>query len=322
MHATPSDNMLRTVEAMDGKMMTDEPMQYPPGMAYMDGSFVPISEAKISVLDWGFLRSDATYDVVHVWKGRFFRLDAHIERFVRSAGKLRLTLPVGPDRLAAILAECVRRAGLTDAYVEMVLTRGTSPTFSRDPRDARNRLICFAIPFGWIVRPEDRETGLSLAVSDIRRIPPASVDPTVKNYHWLDFVMGLYDAYDRGAQNTLLTDGAGNATEGPGFNVFVVNAGSIATPDSGVLRGITRRTALELAGELGIAAEERPLPISELVAAEEVFITSTAGGIIPVTSIDARPVGDGRMGPVTRRLIDLYWDKHRQPGWSTAVDDL
>ena len=87
---------------------------------------------------------------------------------------------------------------------QMVLTRGVSPTFSRDPRDAHNQLICFAIPFGWILKPEDREAGLAIAISDIRRIPPESIDPTVKNYHWLDFVMGLYDAYERGAQNVVL----------------------------------------------------------------------------------------------------------------------
>ena len=138
------------------------------------------------------------------------------------------------------------RSGHRDSYVEMVLTRGVSPTFSRDPRDARNQLICFAIPFGWILKPEDREAGLSLAISDIRRIPPESIDPTVKNYHWLDFVMGLYDAYDRGAQNVVLTNASGNLAEGPGFNIFVIGKGRIATPDRGVLRGVTRQTTIEL----------------------------------------------------------------------------
>ncbi|MEE8535019.1 MAG: aminotransferase class IV, partial [Kiloniellales bacterium] len=102
-----------------------------PGVAYVDGRFCPISEAKISVLDWGFLRSDATYDVVHVWRGRFFRLDAHLERFLRSVERLRLTLPVDRAGLSAILMDCVRRAGLRDAYVEMICTRGSAPSFNR-----------------------------------------------------------------------------------------------------------------------------------------------------------------------------------------------
>lgn len=297
-------------------------MNYPPGAAYINGQFVAMEDAKISVLDWGFLHSDATYDVVHVWNGRFFRLDTHIERFVRSASKLHLKLPVDPDGLARILAECVVRSGHRDFYVEMVLTRGVSPTFSRDPRDARNQLICFAIPFGWILKPEAREAGLSIVVSDIRRIPPELIDPTVKNYHWLDFVMGLYDAYDRGAQNVVLTDAAGNLAEGPGFNIFVVSDGRIATPHRGVLRGVTRQTAIELAAELGFALAERPVAIEEALAADEVFISSTAGGIMPVTRINAAPVKDGRMGAVTRTILEAYWSKHSSPQWSVAVADI
>lgn len=297
-------------------------MNYPAGTAYIDGAFVPMSEAKISVLDWGFLHSDATYDVVHVWKGRFFRLDSHIERFARSADRLRLTLPVSPGELARILAECVARSGLEDAYVEMVLTRGTSPTFSRDLLEACNQLICFAIPFGWILKPEQREAGLSIVLSDIRRIPPDSVDPTVKNYHWLDFVMGLYDAYDRGAQSTVLTDAGGNLAEGPGFNIFTVRQGRIATPDRGVLRGVTRQTAIDLAAEFGFPLEERVVPAAEALAADEVFVTSTAGGIMPVTRINAAAVGEGRMGPVTRALLEAYWARHEDPAWSTAVADV
>lgn len=299
-----------------------KPMTHPHGIAYIDGGFVPMEEAKISVLDWGFLRSDATYDVVHVWRGRFFRLDKHLDRFYASAGKVHLTVPVGRGELECILAECVRRSGLEDAYVEMIVTRGTSPTFSRDPRDAVNTLICFAIPFGWILKPEDRERGLAVAISDIRRIGPGSVDPTVKNYHWLDLVMGLYDAYERGAETVVLTDEQGNLTEGPGFNVFVVKDGKSATPDAGVLEGVTRRTAIDLAAEHQMHVAERPVSAAEARGADEVFATSTAGGIMPVTRIDGSTVGGGGMGPVTRRLIEAYWQKHTEPGWSTPVDDL
>lgn len=300
--------------------MTDP--AFPPGIAWIDGRYVPMEQATIPVLDWGFLRSDATYDVVHVWQGRFFRLDRHLDRFQHSLGKLRMTLPVSRDELARILAECVRRSGLDDAYVEMILTRGVSPTFSRDPRDAVNRLICFAIPFGWILRPEEREQGLAIAISDITRIPPGSVDPTVKNYHWLDLVMGMYEAYDRGARTVLLSDADGHVTEGPGFNIFAVQDGAVATPGQGVLHGITRQTAIDLCAEAGIAVSERPLAADRLRTADECFATSTAGGILPVTTIDGQPVAGGTMGPVTRRLIELYWEKHTAPGWSVAVDDV
>jgi len=293
---------------------------YPPGIAYIDGAYVPMSEAKISVLDWGFLRSDATYDVVHVWRRRFFRLDRHLERFERSCAKLRLTPSYGRDEIVSILKTCVRRSSLDDAYVEMICTRGVSPTFSRDPRDAVNRFIAFAIPFGWIADEQQRARGLDIAISQVPRIPPESVDPTIKNYHWLDLVAGLFEAYDRGAETVVLVDLDGNVTEGPGFNLFVVGNGRLATPARGVLEGITRATALELAAELEIPAEQRALTADEVQAADEVFITSTAGGIMAATRINGAPIGDGRPGPVTRRLIDLYWAKHGDPAWTTPVD--
>ena len=297
-------------------------MNTPPGIAYIDGRFAPMQDARISVLDWGFLRSDATYDVVHVWQSRFFRLDKHIERFLNSIERLHMTLPVSRAELENILAECVRRSGHEDAYVEMILTRGTSPTFSRDPRDATNNLICFAIPFGWILTPEARERGLNVAISDINRIPPGSVDPRVKNYHWLDFVMALYDAYDQGAENAVLLDADGNVTEGPGFNVFAIKDGTISTPASGVLEGITRATAIELARDLQIPVETCTLSADALRGADEVFATSTAGGIMPITRIDGEAIGDAAPGPISKRLISLYWAKHSDPAWSTAVADI
>ncbi len=292
---------------------------FPPGTAYMDSQYVPISEAKISVLDWGFLRSDATYDVVHVWKGRFFRLDHHLDRFMNSIDKLHMTLPMERQQLIEILSQCVRRSGFEDAYVEMVLTRGISPTFNRDPRDAVNTFIAFAIPFGWIATEEQRKRGLQLHVASIPRISPASVDPTVKNYHWLDFIGSLYEAYDAGRENVILTDGRGNITEGPGFNIFALKDGKVTTPESGVLKGITRQSAIDLCGELDLPVQQAALPVDALKSADEVFITSTAGGIMGVSQIDEQAIGKGGPGPVTQTLTDLYWQKHQDPDWTTPV---
>jgi len=295
-------------------------IRYPDGIAYIDGAYVPMSEAKISVLDWGLLRSDATYDVVHVWRGRFFRLDAHVERFLASIAKLRMTLPVDRDGLIEVLRQCVIRSGHQDAYVEMVLTRGVSPTFSRDPRDAVNNFFAFAIPFGWVANEEQRARGLDIHIASIPRISPASVDPTVKNYHWLDLVAGLFEAFDADRENVVLLDADGNISEGPGFNLFAIKDGRALTPGSGVLEGITRRTALDLCAELGIPVEAGVLGVERLRSSDEVFITSTAGGIMPVTRIDGVPLGDGEPGPVTGRVHDLYWAKHADPAWTTLVE--
>jgi len=312
--------MLDQISSFPSASLTEGENSFPPGVAWIDGRFVSMAEARIPVLDWGFLRSDATYDVVHVWKGRFFRLDAHIERFQNSVRKLRMRLPFGTEELEHILHACVARAGLQDAYVEMICTRGHSPSFSRDPREAINRFIAFAIPFGWIADEEQRKRGLSLWIASIPRIPPASVDPTIKNYHWLDLVQGIFEAYDNKAENVVLSDGSGNVTEGPGYNIFAVEGGRIHTPEKGVLEGITRRTALELAQEIGLETLVAPLSAEKLRRAEEVFITSTAGGIMPVTKINGEAVREGTLGEVTRALQELYWAKHADPQWTTPVD--
>lgn len=297
-----------------------DPHAYPNGIAFLDGQYLPMSQAKVSVLDWGFLHSDATYDTVHVWNGRFFRLDLHLDRFFGGLEKLRMTIPFDRNGVTEILHNCVALSGHRAAYVEMLCTRGASPTFSRDPRQAINRFMAFAVPFGSVANAEQLQRGLRVAISDKVRIPPASIDPAIKNYHWLDLVRGLYDAYDRGAETALILDFNGNVAEGPGFNVLCVKDGRLSTPAIGVLPGITRRTVFDLCGEEGLTAKAADVSVAALKAADEVFITSTAGGIMSVTQIDGAAIADGKVGPVTSRLMALYWQKHDHPAWSSQVN--
>ncbi|MBT1516863.1 aminotransferase class IV [Bradyrhizobium sp. SRL28] len=296
-----------------------DPRHYPHGVAFLDGQYLPMSEAKISVLDWGVLHSDATYDTMHVWNGRFFRLELHFDRFWRGVERLRMKLPYNREEVALILNNCVALSGHKSAVVQMMCTRGSSPTLSRDPRQAENRFMAFAIPFGSIANKEQLERGLHVAISETVRIPPKSVDPTIKNYHWLDLVKGLFDAYDKGAETALIVNINGHIAEGPGFNVFLVKEGALRTPGFGVLPGITRRTVFDLCGEFGLSVTTADVSRAEIKAADEVFITSTAGGIMPVTRIDDTAIGKGQVGLLTRRLMDLYWQKHNDPAWSTAV---
>ena len=292
---------------------------YEGGAAFVEGRFVPVGEARVPILDWGFLRSDATYDVAHVWRGAFFRLDDHLSRFARGMEMLRMTVPYGHAEIRDILLECVRLSGLRDAYVEVVCTRGVPPPGSRDPRECQNNLFAFAVPFVWIADPEKQERGLHATIACVQRIQPEAVDPTVKNYHWLDLVTGLYEAYDRGGETVILIDREENVVEGPGFNVFAVKDGAVFTPDRGVLEGVTRRTVMELAAEREIPLETRKVPAREVREADEVFVTSTAGGVIPVTRVDGVPVGGGAPGPVTLRLREAYWELHKDPRFATPV---
>lgn len=289
------------------------------GTAYIDGQFVPMAEARIPILDWGFLHSDATYDVAHVWKGRFFRLDDHLDRFLRGMQRLHMSLPQDRERIREILFECARLSGLQDAYVEMICTRGVPTAGGRDPRQCANRFYAFAVPFVWIANPEKQKEGLHLVISRVHRIPESSVDPSIKNYHWLDLVAGLYEAYSRGGETVVLSDEDGNVIEGPGFNIFAVREGRITTPGRGVLEGITRRTVIEMGRMLDIPIDTRSVSAEEVRQADEVFITSTAGGIMSVTTVDSRLVGDGKPGPVTLQLHKQYWSLHDDPRYGSPV---
>jgi branched-chain amino acid aminotransferase len=292
---------------------------WPDGAAWVDGRYCPVGEAKISVLDLGVTRSDCTYDVVHVWRGRFYRLDAHLDRFAASLASLRLDPGRSRAEIEEILHGCVRHAGLRDAYVSMTCTRGRLPAGSRDLRAARNTFYCYAVPFVWISSPERQEHGAHLHVSNLTRIPPQSVDPAVKNYHWLDLDLGLLDAYDHGADMVVLRDLAGAITEGPGFNVFARVDGRWLTPGTGTLRGITRRSVIELAAEAGHGVEEGTLTVADLRRADEALVSSTAGGVMPVTLVDGHPIGTGKPGPLTLQLREMYWARHEDPRYSTAV---
>jgi len=287
------------------------------GAALIGGQLVPISQAKIPILDWGFLHSDATYDVAHLWKGKFFRLEDHINRFFAGMKSLHMDIGMTPVQVKQAIIDCVKATGLEDAYVEIICTRGQPKPGSRDPRTCQNQFWVFAIPFVYILEPGKK--GLSVVISECQRIPAASLDPRIKNYHWLDLVLGLYEAYDRGAESVLLVDEQGHLCEGPGFNVFIVKGKSLLTPQSGVLQGITRQTILELAPTLGLQAEEGAITEAMAKSADEVFVTSTAGGVIPVICLNGEPVNEGEPGKVTQRLSEAYWGLHDEPQYTLPV---
>ncbi len=290
------------------------------GAAFINDQYLPVVEASVPVLDWGFLHSDATYDVAHVWQGRFFRIDDYLDRFQRSMKSLRMSVPYSREQIREVMFELVRRSGLRDAYVEIICTRGMPAPGSRDPRTCSNRFMAFAIPFVWIADDRLRAQGLNLLISQYQRIPPESIDPRIKNYHWLDMVMGLFEAYDAQADSAVLVDAAGNLVEGPGFNVFARCGERVITPARGVLEGVTRASVLELLAAENLQVSTEALSAETARAADEIFITSTAGGVMPVTRISGQTVGDGAPGALTTRLNDAYWALHDDPDYTIAID--
>jgi branched-chain amino acid aminotransferase len=186
-------------------------------------------------------------------------------------------------------------------------TRGEPPLGVRDLSQCRPGLIVFTIPYVWILGPDRIPTGGRATIVSTRALPVQCLDPKIKSLSRLHFDLATLDGKAAGADVALMLDLDGHVTEGPGFNVFAVKGGTMYSPPEGILMGITRQTVFEMAAEHRLPARKAQLTAYDLYAADEVFLTSTAGGIMPLVEIDGRPIGDGRPGPVFQRVHDLYW---------------
>lgn len=290
------------------------------GVAWIEGELVPLKQARIPLMDQGFLHSDLTYDVPAVWDGRFFRLDDHLERLDLSCQKIRLKLPLPRDEIKRILVEMVAQSGIRDAFVELIVTRGFEGVREMDSKDLKNNLYMFIQPYVWVMDPMRQLTGGSAVVArTVRRVPPGSIDPTVKNLQWGDLTRAMFEARDRGAHYPFLTDGDANITEGSGFNVLFVKDGVLYTPDRGVLHGVTRKSVFDAAKANEIPVKCEVVPVQMAYEADEIFMCTTAGGIMPITVMDDKPVKDGKIGPITKKIWDGYWEMHWAPEFTLEV---
>jgi branched-chain amino acid aminotransferase len=289
-----------------------------PARVNIDGRLLEPGAARVSVFDRGFLYGDSVYEVVRTYGGRPFELDAHLARLAHSAARIGLVLPWDARRVAAEVARTLEasRGGDVDdpaaapwnrgeRIVRIVMTRGSGdlgldPALAVDPS-----AIVIVHPLAGPPAGAYRD-GVAACVVGVPRASPTAADPSAKTGLHLPHVLAVREARGQGAYEALLTDGTGQVTEGASSNLFAVRDGRLVTPPlgAGILEGVTRGVVLRLARapELGLGVEERPLRIDELARAEELFITSTAREILPVTTLDGRPVGDGRVGPVTGRL--------------------
>ena len=290
------------------------------GAAWMNGEVIPIAQATIPVNDWGLVHSDITYDVVPVIDGAFFRFDEYLARFLSSMENLHLDPGMTKLDIQAALHQMVGKSNLRDSYVAMVCSRGKPKIAgSRDPRDCDNHFFAWCVPYVHVIKPEVLEQGATAWIAqNAYRIPENSVNPLVKNYHWGDFTQGIFEAKNKDYETVILLDYDGNVTEGPGFNVFAVKDKVLITPDRGVLAGVSRKTVLEMAEHLGINTSIRSLSVEELLEADEVFLSSSGGGVIPIIRVNETIFGNGASGPISVQLNKTYWtwttlEKYRDP---------
>jgi branched-chain amino acid aminotransferase len=275
---------------------------------HVGGRICSAEEARISVLDRGFLYGDSVYETIATEGGRLFALSEHLDRLERSAARIFLTLPPRPDIERAV-EETVAAAGNAEARVRVMVTRGVGgdlgPAAATSPS-----LVVIVQPRGG-PSPEMYDDGVAVAIVSVVRNLPGTVDPSVKSGNYLNNVLALEEArrLHPGAHEAILLSATGSVAEGASSNVFLVKGGELVTPALavGILEGVTRAKVLALAEAEGIPRRQPTfLGPEELRAADEVFLTSAARGVLPVTDIDGRPVAGGRPGPVTQRLMRSY----------------
>ena len=293
-------------------------------IAFFESRYMPLREARMSIVDPAITKSDIVFDVVSATGGVFFRLDDHVERFETSCRKVRIVLPIGRDDLKRVCAECVHRSSFTDSCVFMCGTRGPyrSGGILGDPRDCDNGFYVYAVPYYYVVPRERVESGAHVWIVKTRRAPNSAIDQIVKNFNRMDLTKGTFEALDHGADAAVLLSTDGYVAEGPGFNIWIARHNALVTPGDNLLEGITRRSVFDLAQELGVVANTGNIGADELIAANEAFLSTTAGGIIPVTRVNDQPLGNGAPGLMTMKLQQQYWNR-RRAGWhGTSVRSL
>jgi branched-chain amino acid aminotransferase len=277
-------------------------------IANINGRICSEQEAVVSVFDHGFLFGEGVYEVLRTYGRQPFLFEAHQRRLRESAQRIGLDVPLDDGEILARIRATIDALGAPgEVYVRLLLTRGVGE-FSYDPRVCPTpTLVIIARPF--TPPPADiYERGVTIALVDVVRNHPRSVDPRIKSNNLLNNALAAQQAIARGAFEALMRNYRGEIAECSQSNFFIVRGGEVLTPplEAGLLAGITRAFVFELGKELRIPVREAILRDEDLATASEAFITSTTKEIVPVVRIDDRLVGDGVPGPVTRRLLAAF----------------
>jgi branched-chain amino acid aminotransferase len=284
-------------------------------IVYLDGAYVDSKEAKVSVFDHGLLYGDGIFEGIRLYSGNVFRLHEHLERLEYSAKAILLDLPLTRAQLVEATCETCRRNGLQDGYIRLVVTRGVGDLGLAPWLCAKPSIFIIASTIQ-LYPAEHYEKGLAIVTVPTRRINPSALPPTVKSLNYLNNILGKIEARQAGALEAIMLNDQGYVAECTADNLFIVHKGTVHTPSSaqGALKGITREAMFDIADELGIPIREQNLTRYDVWCADECFITGTAAELMPVTKLDGRVIGDGRPGPVTRRLLAAFRQRVTREG--------
>jgi branched-chain amino acid aminotransferase len=274
---------------------------------YLDGQFVDESEAKVSVFDHGLLYGDGVFEGIRLYKGCIFRLEQHLDRLYSSAKFIMLDVPLAKEELIEATVETVRRNGLHDGYIRLVVTRGPGD-LGLDPRKCPKPSLFIIADSIELYPPELYEKGMEIVTVPTRRNLAEALNPRAKTLNYLNNILAKMEAATSGAPEALMLDASGYVAECTGDNIFLIRAGLITTPPVhlGALKGITRDCIIGLARDAGYEIREVPFTRFEVFDSDECFLTGTAAEVIPVVKVDGRVIGDGKPGPITKELIERF----------------
>jgi len=289
-------------------------------LVYVDGSYYPKSQAKISVFDHGLLYGDGIFEGIRAYNGSVFRLKEHIDRLYRSAHMIMLEIPMAKEQMIQAVLETLRKNSLKDSYIRLIVTRGVGD-LGLNPKKCAKPTIIIITDTITLHKVEAKEKGVTAMLSWVKRDPVDATSHEIKSLNYLNSILAKIEANIAGVDEAICLDKNGFICEGVAENIFMVKNGKLFTPPSytGALQGITAEEVMRLARRLGYDVEEKNITPYELFNAEEAFFTGTAAEIIPVREINKRTVDSGKPGPITKKLIAEFSKAVLDPKEGVAI---
>lgn len=278
-----------------------------PLKVHINGELVDKQDAKISVFDHGLLYGDGVFEGMRSYAGNVFRLEEHLERLWQSAAAIQLEIPVSKQEMAAAVMETLSANDVQDGYIRLLVTRGVG-TLGLDPNRCEQPQIIIITDLITLYPDEFYRDGMEIVTAKTIRNHPQALDPSIKSLNYLNNILAKIEGLEAGCVEALMLNHLGEVAECTGDNVFIVRDQDLITPpfEAGILHGITRATVMQLASDDGIPVVESTITLDDLYGAEECFLTGSAAEVVPVIKVDGNLIGNGKPGPVTGRVTDLF----------------